>query len=104
MWIYSSGMAGGGVPGKVAGTARIITTGVGLITMLFHFFILMWIRVGEDTTESVAGMDTRGTMTGYLTGDFNRTGRAGAMIDIGKDKGPGASRAINPGRNNSCRI
>jgi hypothetical protein len=34
-------------------------------------------------------------MNGFLTDDFDRTGRAGMIIDIGKGKEPGASRAIN---------
>jgi hypothetical protein len=42
-------------------------------------------------------------MTGFLTNDFNRTGRAGIIIDIGKSKKPGASRAINLDRNNRDR-
>jgi len=39
-------------------------------------------------------------MNGFLTDNFNRTGRAGIMINIGKSKEPGAFRAINPDRNN----
>ena len=42
-------------------------------------------------------------MNGFLTNDFNRTGRAGIIIDIGKGKEPGASRAINLDRNNRDR-
>ena len=42
-------------------------------------------------------------MNGFLTNDFNRTGRAGKMIDIGKGKELGASRAINLDRNNRDR-
>jgi hypothetical protein len=38
-------------------------------------------------------------MNGFLTDDFNRTGRAGMIIDIGKGERPGASRAINLDRN-----
>jgi len=34
-------------------------------------------------------------MNEFLTSDSNRTGRAGIMIDIGKSKEPGASKAIN---------
>jgi hypothetical protein len=44
-------------------------------------------------------MGTGGTMNGFLTNDFNRTGRVGIIIDIGKGKGPGASRTINHDRN-----
>jgi hypothetical protein len=35
--------------------------------------------------------------------DFNRTGGAGIIIDIGKDKGLGAFRAISLGRNRRDR-
>ena len=42
-------------------------------------------------------------MNGFLTNDFNRAGRAGKVIDIGKDKGLGASRAINLAHNNRDR-
>jgi len=34
-------------------------------------------------------------MNGFLTNDFNRTGRDGIKIGIGKGKELGASRAIN---------
>jgi hypothetical protein len=48
-------------------------------------------------------MGTDGTMNGFLTNNFNRTGRAGKVIDIGKGKEPGESRTINPGHNNRDR-
>jgi len=98
-----SGMAGGGVHGKVAGIAHIIITGAGVIIAMFQVFILMLIRVGEDTTETIIGTGTSGTMNGFLTNDFIRTGRAGKMIDIGKGKEPGASRAINLDHKNRDR-
>jgi hypothetical protein len=34
-------------------------------------------------------------MNEFLTTDFKRTGRAGILIDIGKEKEVGVSRAIN---------
>ena len=37
-------------------------------------------------------------MNGFLTGDFNRTGRAGTIIDTGEEKEPGVSRAIEIAR------
>ena len=101
--IYSSTMAGGGVHGRVVGIARIITTAAGVIITGFRVFILMWIRAGEDITESIIGTDTDGTMNGFLTSGFNGTGRAGKMIDIGKEKGLGASRAIILDHNNRDR-
>ncbi|HWR73613.1 MAG TPA: hypothetical protein VN604_10620 [Nitrospirota bacterium] len=42
-------------------------------------------------------------MNEFLTDDFNRTGRAGILIDIGNGKERGASRAINLDHNNSDR-
>jgi hypothetical protein len=42
-------------------------------------------------------------MNGFLTHDFNRTGRAGMIIDIGKGEEPGGSRAINLDPNNRDR-
>jgi hypothetical protein len=41
MQTFFSGMAGGGVFGRVVGIARIIITGVGLIMTEFQVFILM---------------------------------------------------------------
>jgi hypothetical protein len=96
-------MVGGGVYGKVVGIAHIIMTGGGLIMTVFQVFILMLTQVGEDTIETIIGSDTGGTMNGFLTYDFKRTGRAGKIIDIGKGTEPGASRAINLDRNNRDR-
>ena len=87
-------MVGGGVCGKVVGTAHVIITGAGVIMTTFQLFISMSTRVGEDTTEIVIGVGTDGTMNGFLTGDFSRTGRAGTIIDTGEEKEPGVSRAI----------
>jgi hypothetical protein len=42
-------------------------------------------------------------MNGFLTDDFNRTGRAGIMIGVGKGEELGASRAINVDHNNRDR-
>jgi hypothetical protein len=63
----------------------------------------MLTQVGEDTTEIVIGMDTDGTMNGFLTNDFNRTGGAGKMIDIGKGKELGVSGTISLDHNNKGR-
>jgi uncharacterized membrane protein YtjA (UPF0391 family) len=98
-----SGMAGGGVSGKAAGIARIIITGAGVIITMFPVFILMSIPVGEDTTGIITGTGTAGTMSGFLTSDFSRTGRAGKMIGTGKGKEPGASRAISRDRSSRDR-
>jgi hypothetical protein len=42
-------------------------------------------------------------MNGFLTNNFNRTGRAGKMIDIGKDRELGVSRTINLAHNHRSR-
>ena len=92
---FISRMAGGGVHGKVVGIAHIIITGVGPIITMSQVFILILTPTGEDTTETIIGTDTGGTMNEFLTTDFKRTGRAGILIDIGKEKEVGVSRAIN---------
>ena len=48
-------------------------------------------------------MDTDGIMKGFLTDDFNRTGRAGKVIDIGKGGELGVSRIIYLDHNNTDR-
>jgi hypothetical protein len=42
-------------------------------------------------------------MNGFLTNDFTVTGETGTLIDIGKGKKPGVSRAINLDHNNRDR-
>jgi len=101
MSICFSGMVGGGVRGKVVGTAHVIMTGAGVIMTMFQVFISMSTRVGEDTTEIVIGVGTDGIMNGFLTGDFKRTGRAGTIIDTGEEKEPGVSRAIEIDRHSN---
>jgi len=96
-------MVGGGVIGKVVGTVHVIITGAGVIITMFQVSILMSTQVGEDTTETIIGTGTDGTMNGFLTDNFNRTGRAGIIIDIGKGKELGASKAINPDPNSRDR-
>ena len=70
---------------------------------MFHVSILMLTQAGEDSTESVIGTGTGGTMNGFLTNDFNRTGRAGIKIAIGNGKEPGASRIISLAHNHRDR-
>jgi len=95
MWTFFSGMAGGGAPGKVAGIVHAIITGVGFITAVYQVSILMLTRVGEDTTENATGTDTGGIMNEFPSGGFDKTGRAGAAVDIGKGVILGVSRAIS---------
>lgn len=92
-------MAGGGGDGKAAGIVHIIMTGAGFIIAMSQLSILMWTQAGGDTTETETGTVTDGTMNGFHTGSLNGTGRAGEKTDIGKGKGPGASRAIGSARN-----
>ncbi len=101
MSICFSGMVGGGVRGKVVGTAHVIMTGAGVIMTMFQVFISMSTQAGEDTTEIIIGVGTGGTMNGFLIGGFKRTGRAGKIIDIGEEKEPGVSRAIEIGRHSN---
>ena len=96
-------MVGGGVYGKVIGIAHIIITGAGVIITMFQVSISMLTQVGEDTTETVIGTGTGGTMNGFLTNDFNRTGAVGKRTDTGKGKKLGASRTINLDHNNRDR-
>ncbi len=88
-------MVGGGAYGKGGGIAHRIMTGIGRIMTVFQDFILMSTQVGEDTTESMRGTGTGGTINGFLPNNFNGTGRAGRMIGIGNGKALGASRTIN---------
>jgi len=96
-------MVGGGVHGEVVGIAHIIMTGAGVTIRTFPVFISTSIQVGEDTTETIIGPGTSGTMNGFPTDNFYRTGRAGIMITIGKGKALGVSRAINLDHNNRDR-
>jgi len=59
--------------------------------------------VGEDTTEIVIGMGIGGTINGFLIDIFNKIGEAGIVIDIGKEKGNGTSKNINPPHHNRNR-
>ena len=101
--MYFSGVAGGGVYGKAVGIGHIIMTGVGLIITMFQPFILMSTQGGEDTTETIIGTDTGGTINGFLTDNFNGTGIAGMITDIGKGKEPGMSKSITLDRKNKDR-
>ena len=96
-------MVGGGVHGKVVGIGHGIITGAGVIITPFPVFTLMSTQVGEDTTEPVIGPGTGGTMNGFLTDNFNRTGRPGIKIDIGNGKELGTSRVINLDHNHRDR-
>jgi hypothetical protein len=89
-------MAGGGVYGKAVGIVHIITTAAGVIMAMSQVFIMMLTRGGEDTTKNAIGTDTAGTTGASRTGSFNRTGKAGIIIDTGNGEEPGAYRTISP--------
>ena len=96
-------MAGGGVHGEAIGIDHSIITGPGSVIIVFQVFILMWTRIGEDITGAVTGMDTDGNISGFLTTEFNRTGRTGRMTGTGKDKEPGTSGTISLDRHSRER-
>jgi hypothetical protein len=50
---------------------------------------------GEDTTITIIGTGTSGTINGFFINDFSRTGRVGKRTDLGEGKKPGASRDIH---------
>ena len=98
-------MGGGGVHGRVVGTARNIMTVDGFITVVFQVSILMWTRGGERITEIVNGMDITGTMSELPISDCNDNGRTGAIIVIGKRNKPGVFGSIGLGpklRDRNC--
>ena len=53
---------------------------------------------------TIIGTVTHGTMNRFLTDDFSKTGEAGRILNIGKGKEIGASRAYNPYHDNRDRI
>jgi hypothetical protein len=102
--ICFSGTAGGGVHGKDAGIARCFIAAGGFIIRMFQVSILMWTRVGGQVTETATGMDTGGTMNGFLTSDFNKIGRTGKRIAIGNGRQTGVCGTIDPNRNSRDRM
>jgi hypothetical protein len=87
--IYSSTAAGGGVPGKVAGTDPATTTGVGLITDTLRRFIETFLPAGEMITAIEGGKDMNGNIKGSLTETLNVIGVDGKETDTGKNVTPG---------------
>jgi hypothetical protein len=93
--IYSSIAAGGGVLGKVAGTAHITTTEVGFITEACHLLTEIFLPVGDIVTEITNGKDIRGNISGYRIRNFNAIGRPGKETGIGNRK-HGVSKDCRP--------
>jgi len=88
-------VVGGGVHGKGAGIVHVIMIGIGFIIIISQLFIMTSTSVGEATTGTVIGMAIGGSTNGFLINIFNKTGEAGIVIDIGKDKEDGTSKNIN---------
>ena len=85
-------VAGGGVPGKGNGTARITMIQVGAIIEELHLFIEVYPRIGGITTGRIVGKEINGTTKQYPTSKSNRTGKDGRRIIIGRNKIIGVSR------------
>jgi hypothetical protein len=84
--------AGGGVPGKGDGTARIIMIQVGVIIAGVRLFIEVYPRIGGITTGRIVGEGMNGTTKQYPTSKSSRTGGTGKGIIIGRNKIIGVSR------------
>jgi hypothetical protein len=91
MWMFFSMAAGGGVPGKDAGTAHNIIIQVGATMKERHPFIEAFLHIGGMITGSVVGEDVNGTTSEYPTIKFSKTGKAGKGTNTGKNKIPGVS-------------
>jgi hypothetical protein len=85
-------VGGGGVPGKGNGTARITMIQVGAIIEELHLFIEVYPRIGGITTGRIVGKEINGINKECLTSKFNRTGRTGKKISIGRNKIIGVSK------------
>jgi len=96
-------MVSGGVRGKVAGIAHRIMIVAGFITIVFQDFILTWTHIGEDIIRTVIGMVTFGIINRFLIHNFNTTGRAGRVTDIGRRTELGAFRVIHLNHNDRVR-
>jgi hypothetical protein len=77
-------MAGGGVLGKVAGTAHSIMIGDGVSIEVFHLGMQAYTLVGERIIEPICGEDILGLIATYLTMSFNEIGETGITPATGK--------------------
>jgi hypothetical protein len=99
--------AGGGVPGKGNGTARIIMIQVGATIAGVRLFIEVYPRIGGITTGRIAGKGVNGISKKYPTSKSSRTGKAGRRINIGRKKIIGVSkvrRMIERDQENNSRM
>jgi hypothetical protein len=81
--------AGGGVHGKVVGTAPATMIGDGHTTEECHLFIDMFLPVGETTTGIMNGKDIGGNIKGCRIENCKETGVDGKEPGTGKRKTPG---------------
>jgi hypothetical protein len=84
--------AGGGVPGKGNGTARITMIQAGVTIADVRLFIEAYPRIGGITTGRIVGEGVNGITKQYPTSKSNRTGEDGRGIIIGRNKIIGVSR------------
>jgi len=96
-------MVGGGAHTGVAGIAHATMIGVGVITVGFQVFTMMWTHIGEDIIQIVIGMDILGIIAQFHTHSFNQIGEDGKRTDIGKNKENGMFRVIQLNPNNRDR-
>jgi len=96
-------MAGGGDHTGAAGIDHVIMIVVGVITVVYRVFIMMWTPIGEDIIQVVIGMDILGIIAQFHIHNFNQIGEDGKITDIGRNKENGMFRAIqlNPNHRDS---
>ena len=83
---YSSIVAGGGVHGKGAGTDPDTMTEAGIIIVIVHLFIHMYIRVGGMIIGIINGGGNHGGIGWCLTMIFVVTGVTGEEAVTGIDR------------------
>ena len=84
-------MAGGGGPGKGAGTVRVTIIQVGIIIETFHPFIKAYPEAGGMITGRADGTGTIGTGSISPSNRFKKTGGIGKGVNIGIDKKTGVA-------------
>jgi hypothetical protein len=97
MWMtkYISSAAGGGAPGRDAGTAPDIMTAAGELTVFPRLSTKQFPPAGEKITGIAAGKGMRGNTKEYLITSCVKTGEHGMITDTGKEKNHGMFRACN---------
>jgi hypothetical protein len=85
MMKYTSSAAGGGAPGRDAGTVPGIMIAAGELTAFPRLFTKQFLPAGEMITEIAAGKVITGSTKEYLMIGFIKTGGHGITTDIGKE-------------------